>query len=92
MKELKGIITAMVTPFDETEKMDITAAKKMARWLVDNGVHGLFICGTNGEFHLLSDDEKVELTKAWICPYISRHLLSLNPSLAHCRRYSRGER
>ena len=64
MKELKGIITAMVTPFDETEKMDITAAKKMARWLVDNGVHGLFICGTNGEFHLLSDDEKVELTKA----------------------------
>ena len=44
--------------------MDITAAKKMARWLVDNGVHGLFICGTNGEFHLLSDDEKVELTKA----------------------------
>ncbi len=28
----------------------------------------------------------------WICPYISRHLLSLNPSLAHCRRYSRGER
>lgn len=64
MKELKGIITAMVTPFDETEKMDITAAKKMARWLVDNGVHSLFICGTNGEFHLLSDDEKVELTKA----------------------------
>ena len=28
----------------------------------------------------------------WICPYISRHLLSLNPLQAHCRRYSRGER
>ncbi|MBX4708047.1 hypothetical protein C0Q73_10165 [Klebsiella pneumoniae] len=28
----------------------------------------------------------------WICPYISRHLLSLNPLLARCRRYSRGER
>ncbi|WP_249820398.1 Rid family hydrolase, partial [Escherichia coli] len=26
----------------------------------------------------------------WICPYISRHLLSLNPLQAHCRRYSRG--
>ncbi|EHT7642274.1 hypothetical protein KXR21_004485, partial [Escherichia coli] len=24
----------------------------------------------------------------WICPYISRHLLSLNPLLACCRRYS----
>lgn len=30
--------------------------------------------------------------KMWICPYISRHLLSLNPLQARCRRYSRGER
>ena len=30
--------------------------------------------------------------RVWICPYISRHLLSLNPLLACCRRYSRGER
>ncbi|WP_236941982.1 cell envelope integrity TolA C-terminal domain-containing protein [Escherichia coli] len=30
--------------------------------------------------------------RMWICPYISRHLLSLNPLLACCRRYSRGER
>ncbi len=33
-----------------------------------------------------------ELVASWICPYISRHLLSLNPLLACCRRYSRGER
>nr|WP_252492504.1 YkgJ family cysteine cluster protein [Escherichia coli] len=32
------------------------------------------------------------VNEAWICPYISRHLLSLNPLLACCRRYSRGER
>ncbi|SQZ23917.1 putative transcriptional regulator [Escherichia coli] len=37
----------------------------------------------------VSIDVKVTL---WICPYISRHLLSLNPLLACCRRYSRGER
>ncbi|GDH91449.1 outer membrane pore protein [Escherichia coli] len=30
--------------------------------------------------------------RRWICPYISRHLLSLNPLQARCRRYSRGER
>ncbi|MRF97009.1 hypothetical protein GII69_21530 [Escherichia coli] len=28
----------------------------------------------------------------WISHYISRHLLSLNPLQASCRRYSRGER
>ncbi len=34
----------------------------------------------------------VDVLRRWICPYISRHLLSLNPLLARCRRYSRGER
>ncbi|MDA6738602.1 DUF1327 domain-containing protein, partial [Escherichia coli] len=35
---------------------------------------------------LLLPDVAISL---WICPYISRHLLSLNPLLACCRRYSR---
>ncbi|MEG0577976.1 MAG: 4-hydroxy-tetrahydrodipicolinate synthase, partial [Bacilli bacterium] len=64
MKDLKGIITAMVTPFDDNEKLDLDAAKKMARWLINKGIHGLFIVGTNGEAHVLSADEKVALTKA----------------------------
>ena len=34
----------------------------------------------------------VPFEEKWICPYISRHLLSLNPLQARCRRYSRGER
>ncbi len=37
-------------------------------------------------------DLDIEGIVLWICPYISRHLLSLNPLLACCRRYSRGER
>ncbi len=40
------------------------------------------------ETSVLLVDEK----RGWICPYISRHLLSLNPLQARCRRYSRGER
>ncbi|SRB29784.1 CP4-44 prophage; predicted disrupted hemin or colicin receptor [Escherichia coli] len=40
----------------------------------------------------LTDEGRLFLYNAWICPYISRHLLSLNPLLACCRRYSRGER
>ena len=37
-------------------------------------------------------DIAISNNASWICPYISRHLLSLNPLLARCRRYSRGER
>ena len=39
-----------------------------------------------------SNEFKLRMVELWICPYISRHLLSLNPLLACCRRYSRGER
>ena len=39
----------------------------------------------------LSEREEIR-AGLWICPYISRHLLSLNPLQARCRRYSRGER
>ena len=39
-----------------------------------------------------TNKEQSDAQAEWICPYISRHLLSLNPLLACCRRYSRGER
>lgn len=61
--EIKGIITAMVTPFDENQKINETAARQLVDKLISQGVHGLFILGTNGEFHVLSDDEKVEFAK-----------------------------
>lgn len=61
--EIKGIITAMVTPFDENQKINETAARQLVDKLIGQGVHGLFILGTNGEFHVLSDDEKVEFAK-----------------------------
>ena len=45
---------------------------------------------TAGNTDTLLIDGSADMT--WICPYISRHLLSLNPLQARCRRYSRGER
>ena len=42
--------------------------------------------------YLLRVVDKSDQHATWICPYISRHLSSLNPLLARCRRYSRGER
>lgn len=63
MKELEGIITAMVTPFDNTEEVDYQAAENMVEWLIEKGINGIFIAGSNGEFNTLADDEIVELTK-----------------------------
>lgn len=46
----------------------------------------------NGVISTYYLDDGISTNTNWICPYISRHLLSLNPLQARCRRYSRGER
>ncbi|MGH9046346.1 MAG: 4-hydroxy-tetrahydrodipicolinate synthase [Acidimicrobiales bacterium] len=59
-----GLITAMVTPFDEKGALDLDGAATVARWLADHGTQGLVVSGTTGEGPVLSDDEKRAL---WRC-------------------------
>jgi 4-hydroxy-tetrahydrodipicolinate synthase len=51
----------MVTPFDAEGAVDMSAARRLARHLVENGSHGLVVAGTTGESPTLSDSEKLEL-------------------------------
>ena len=64
MATISGVITAMVTPFDEGGGLDADAARRLARHLADNGSHGLVLAGTTGEAPTLSDAEKLELLGA----------------------------
>ncbi|MDO4926679.1 MAG: 4-hydroxy-tetrahydrodipicolinate synthase [Turicibacter sp.] len=61
--ECNGIITAMVTPMQENQEIDLVATKQLINRLIDKGVHGLFILGTNGEAHVLNHAEKIEFAK-----------------------------
>jgi 4-hydroxy-tetrahydrodipicolinate synthase len=60
---MKGIITAILTPFKEDQTIDEAAARKQVNRLIDEGISGLFILGTNGEFFSLSMDEKVQFAR-----------------------------
>ena len=60
---LDGIITAMATPIGENETVSVEGVNALVERLITNGIKGLFILGTNGEFFSLSDDEKVEYAK-----------------------------
>jgi 4-hydroxy-tetrahydrodipicolinate synthase len=64
MPTISGVITAMVTPFDVDGALDLAAARRLARHLIENGSHGLVVAGTTGEAPTLSDDEKLRLLEA----------------------------
>lgn len=61
--DYKGIICAMITPLDENQDINPKATRELIDYLINKGVYGLFILGTNGECHVLTDDEKVEFAK-----------------------------
>ncbi len=55
---VKGIIPAMVTPLDQDEKLDESGIREVINYLIDSGVHGIFVCGSQGESYALSEDER----------------------------------
>lgn len=56
--EIKGIIPAMVTPFDQVEALNEEALRQLVNYLIEGGVHGLFPIGSQGEFYALTAEEK----------------------------------
>ena len=64
MPRFGQVITAMVTPFHKDGSLNLDGAKRLARWLQDNGNDGLVLAGTTGEAPVLTDDERLSLLKA----------------------------
>ncbi|GAB3066992.1 4-hydroxy-tetrahydrodipicolinate synthase [Virgibacillus ainsalahensis] len=58
-----NVLTAMVTPFDKSGKMDLEQTTILIEYLLDNGTDGLVINGTTGESPTLSIEEKIDLFK-----------------------------
>ncbi len=62
MKAIRGVLTAMATPFDERGDVDVDAARRLAAHLLEHGSHGLVVAATTGECPTLRHSR--ELTKA----------------------------
>lgn len=58
------LLTAMVTPFDAHNQLDLAGASRLAAWLVEQGNDALLVTGTTGEANTLTDDEQVAIWKA----------------------------
>ncbi|MFA7627104.1 MAG: 4-hydroxy-tetrahydrodipicolinate synthase [Candidatus Kapaibacterium sp.] len=58
---LRGTITALVTPFNEDLSIDYNSFEKLVNMQVEAGIEGLVICGSTGESATLSKKEKLSL-------------------------------
>lgn len=57
----RGIIPAMVTPFDSQGEVSEDSLRKLVDYLMEGGVHGLFPVGSQGEFYALEKEEKKKI-------------------------------
>jgi 4-hydroxy-tetrahydrodipicolinate synthase len=64
MKEMRGVLTAMATPFDVDGAVDEAAALRLAVHLLEHGSHGLVISGSTGEMPTLTDEEALVVFRA----------------------------
>lgn len=60
-QQLRGTGVAVVTPFDENEKIDFTSLEKIIDFLMDGGVEYIVSLGTTGETPVLDKMEKKDI-------------------------------
>lgn len=58
MEPIAGIFPAAMTMFDREGKLDEPGCRRHLNFLLRNGVHGLVIAGSSGEFIALDDEER----------------------------------
>lgn len=68
---LSGIITALVTPFDEYG-VNMPELLKMAEFQIANGADGILVLGTTGEAATMTDGEKAEVIKGVVKAFKGR--------------------
>jgi 4-hydroxy-tetrahydrodipicolinate synthase len=89
----RGSFAVTITPFTENGKeIDFGAWKRFLNWQLEQGVPGIIILGTTGEFLTLTDDERGMFVEATI-KHISRRIPvlvgSMNAFTPNAVRYSR---
>lgn len=57
-RAIRGVIPTVLTPYDENEQIDDVALRAEIQYLLDAGVHSLFLMGSFGECPYLNDDDR----------------------------------
>jgi len=61
MRDMKGYFVPIFTPFNRDGAIDTKAMRENIAYLIGEGIHGITITGSFGEFPILSSDERIQL-------------------------------
>ena len=91
--QFRGSYTVTITPFTEDGKaIDMAAWRRFVDWQLVEGVPGLIVLGTTGEFLTITDDERrafVEATVRQVAKRIPVLVGTMNAYSPNAVRYSR---
>src|SRR6266478_4500981 len=59
--QIRGIIPPVATPMQTNEDLDLPRLRWFLDHLIREGVHGVFVLGTNSEFYALDEHEKQQV-------------------------------
>jgi 4-hydroxy-tetrahydrodipicolinate synthase len=82
----RGYIPAITTPFDRDGELNIGMLDDLLEWLVAEGMHGIVVAGTTGEWFSLRPQEKVALFDT-----VGRKLAGRTVIIAGCNAYTATE-
>lgn len=63
LNNIKGVIPALVTCFDENGEYDEHRQRQVTSYLLDRGVHALYLTGSTGEGFLLTPEERKKVVE-----------------------------
>jgi 4-hydroxy-tetrahydrodipicolinate synthase len=64
MAAFKGTFTVLITPMTNNQDIDIEGLKRNIDWQINNGIPGICVTGSTGEFASLSREERLEIAEA----------------------------
>ena len=72
VKRLSGIIPPVATPMTEEHEVDVASLQRLIAFLLDAGVHGIFLLGSTSETVLLTDRQRATVLEVGIAAVAGR--------------------
>lgn len=61
VSHLRGVMPALLTPFDAQQNIDRASLRRLVRFNIEQGVDGVYVCGSTGEAFVQSLSEREEV-------------------------------